>query len=277
VRELITFTRSIVDTGKMDLRVPVPNTKDELQELILLFNRMLEKIDTLIRGMKDSLDNVAHDLRTPITRLRSTAETALRSGNLEMSREAVADCLEESETVITMLNTLMDISEAETGVLNLQFQSLDLTELIEDMVDFYRYVAEEKNITIDVESSRRIHATVDRNRMRQVIANLLDNAIKYTPDGGMIHVTAEEQGQNFVLNVSDSGIGISEKDLDRVWDRLYRADKSRSQRGLGLGLSFVKAIVLAHHGTTAVQSIPGKGSTFRIQVPLNQPGAAVTV
>src|SRR5262249_4320699 len=144
VRELIGITRSIVGTGKMDARVPVPATRDELQELVLLFNQMLERIETLIRGMKDSLDNVAHDLRTPITRLRTTAEAALKSGNPDHSREAIADCLEESESVITMLNTLMDISEAETGVLNLRFEQLDLTAVIEDMVDLYRYVADEK-------------------------------------------------------------------------------------------------------------------------------------
>ena len=273
VRQLIAFTRAIIDTGKMDARVPVPTTKDELQELIVLFNRMLERIDTLIRGMKDSLDNVAHDLRTPLTRLRSTAETAMKTGNLELSREAVADCLEESETVITMLNTLMDISEAETGVLNLRFETLNVTELIEDIVDFYRYVAEEKNITIEIEPSEQIHACVDRNRIHQVIANLLDNAIKYTPESGNIKVNVKLQDQDFVLTVSDSGIGIPQKELDRVWDRLYRCDKSRSQRGLGLGLSFVKAIVLAHHGSTSVSSELGKGSKFSVQFPVAQPNS----
>ena len=269
VRELIGFTQSIVDTGKMDVRVPVGKTEDEMRELVLLFNRMLERIETLIRGMKESLDNVAHDLRTPMTRLRGTAENALKAGESpEVMKEALVDCLEESDRVITMLNTLMDISEAETGVMSLQLEPLDISALAEDMADLYRCVADDKQINISVKASESIVTAADRNRIRQVIANLLDNAIKYTPAGGIVTITTGRAGQNLMLTVQDSGIGIPWEEQSQVWDRLYRGDKSRSQRGLGLGLSFVRAIVSAHHGSTALSSEPGKGSIFTVRLPL---------
>jgi signal transduction histidine kinase len=267
VRHLIRTVQSI-DTGKMEARVPSRGTGDELDELVRLFNGMLEKIETLINVMRGSLDNVAHDLRTPMTRLRNIAETALQSkGDVDLLREALADGIEESDRILKMLNTLMDISEAETGVMSLDRKIVDIPALMHGVLDVYRYVAEEKDLHVQINSPSELYVTVDQSRMSQVLANLLDNAIKYTPPGGQIFIDAHRDHGEIIIRVKDTGVGISEKDFPRIWDRLYRGDQDGSQKGLGLGLSQVKAILRAHNGRVDVVSEPGKGSTFSIYLP----------
>jgi len=268
IRSLINTIRAI-NIGQMQARVPSPRSADELGELVALFNGMLAKIETLIDSMRDSLDNVAHDLRTPMTRLRGIAEMALRSdNNLSECREALGDCLEESERILTMLNTLMDISEAETGVLKLEKRRIDAAGLIGEVCDVYRYVAEEKNISMNLKVTDRPGITADPGRMRQVLGNLLDNAVKYTAAGGRIDIEASRSRTEMVIRIRDTGIGVPPEELPRIWERLYRGDQSRSQRGLGLGLNLVKAIVEAHGGRIEVLSSPGRGSTFSVYLPL---------
>jgi signal transduction histidine kinase len=267
LRRLADTVRSILRTGRTDVRVPTQNTGDALDELSSLVNAMLERIDAVLAGMRGALDNVGHDLRTPMTRLRGIAETALTSADPVLVREALADCLEESDRVIEMLNTLMDISEAETGTMALRREQTDLNDLIRQSVELYEDLAEERGIDILTSVPAELAVAVDRNRMRQVLANLLDNAVKYTPAGGVVQIAARRDTSDAVLTVSDTGVGIPPEELPRIWDRLYRGDKSRSTRGLGLGLSLVKAIVAAHGGRVDVQSQPGAGSTFELRLP----------
>ena len=273
LRELRHTVESILQTGRTEARVPVPATRDEFAELGVLMNRMLDRIDTLIAGMRDALDNVAHDLRTPVTRLRATAETALREARSEEAcREALADCLEEADRVMTMLDAVMDIAEAETGAMRLKIEEADVVAIVRDAVDLYADLAEEKSIAIEVAVPERLPIVADRARLTQALANLLDNAVKYTPAGGRVRVRASRDhvSSAITLEVEDTGVGIPADELPQIWDRLFRGDRSRSERGLGLGLSLVRAIVEAHGGRVEVQSTPGAGSTFMIELPIRQ-------
>ncbi len=267
VRHIIETVRAI-EAGAMDARVPTRHTGDELDELGRLFNGMLDRISTLIAGMRGALDAVAHDLRTPVTRMRVAAELSLRGDPDEAAtRQILADCVEDCDQLLTLLNTLMDVSEAETGVLTLSIEELDVSALIEDAVDLYRHVAQDKRITISAAAPPSLWLRADRSRLRQVLANLLDNAIKYTAAGGRIELEALEEPTGLVIRVRDNGIGLAPDEIPRIWDRLYRGDQSRSERGLGLGLSLVRAVVEAHGGEVAVASVLGAGSTFTIRFP----------
>ncbi len=269
IQHLIRVIRSILSTGRMNARLKERGVGDELDELVGLFNRMLERIESLINGMRNTVDNVAHDLRTPLTRIIGRAQMAVEDAEERSAgerRAVLADCVEESRRMLRLLETLMDISQAETGVLRLERTATDLAALVEDMAELYRYAAEEKGITLEAETGEALYAEVDPDRIRQVLSNLLDNALKYTPEGGGIAVSAAPSGDAVEVAVRDTGIGILRRDLDHIWDRLYRSDRSRSEPGLGLGLSLVRAIVTAHGGTISVDSEPRRGSRFAFRL-----------
>jgi signal transduction histidine kinase len=265
----LNFTvRSIIATGDISSRISARGRGDELDDLVILFNRMLERIEVLVRGMRTALDSVAHDLRTPMTRLRGSAELALRSSKKAGDyREALEDCLEESELILKMLNTLMDITEAETGAMKLNKSEVNLKSLVTECVDVYRFVSEEKEISLKSSVSPDIAVYADASRIRQAVLNLVDNAIKYTPRGGRVDITVQEEERKVTISVSDTGIGIAEDEQHQIFNRLYRSSHTHSTRGLGLGLSFVQAIVRAHGGEVQVESTPGKGSSFTIILP----------
>jgi len=282
---VVDTARRIIATGALDARVAEPKRDNDIAELVRLFNTVLDKNAALLRSMRDSLDNVAHDLRTPLTSMRGTAELALASGNDPAMRDALADNVERSDEVLRLLRALMEISEADSGVMKLRKEPCDLGALARDAADLYSDVADARGQALRVaaaagEGAAALVVSGDPIRLRQVIANLVDNALKYTQDGGAIDVDVrggearggEARGggrDGVVICVSDDGPGVLEAEQGRIWERLYRGDQSRSQSGLGLGLSLVRAIVEAHGGTVSVRNAPApaRGAVFEVWLP----------
>ena len=271
VSNIVAAASSIINTGRLEVRVPERPARDELQDLVTLFNRMLEHNEELFRALRDSLDNVAHDLRTPLARLRAALEGAWRQKpDAGPEQDAIVEALEETDRIQTIIRTLMDVAQAQAGLMRLQVEETEIALLVDNVVELYEHIAQEKGIQISNELNEQLSVTVDPARMRQVFANLLDNAIKYTPSGGQVSISANRHDLEIELKFRDTGPGISEADLPRIWERLYRADQSRGEHGLGLGLSLVKAIVAAHHGRVEVASEEGKGAEFRVFLPVMQ-------
>lgn len=268
LREMVGTARSIATTGELGARVSVGQDGDVLAELGQVFNTMLMRIETLVAGMRGALDNVAHDLRTPIARLRARAEAALAGdSSREDTMSALADCVEEADRVMALLSTLLDISEAQTGTMRLALETVDVASAVRETLALYEDLAEDRQVQLTSSVPAGVAVRADRQRLRQVLANLVDNALKYTPAGGSVDVVASADAADVVITVKDTGVGIAPADLPRIWERLYRADESRGEPGLGLGLSLVQAIVAAHGGQVAVESTPGRGSAFTVRWP----------
>ena len=267
LRAFETTVRSILQTGRFDARVPIRNSRDPLDELGARVNEMLGRIQSLVVGMHGALDNVAHDLRTPLTRFRNVAEAALVTGDAAAAREGLAQALEEANRVSATLTALMDISEAETGTMALARESVRLAGVVDEAMSLYADEADDKAIALRSNVASDLHVVGDRTRLRQVLANLIENAVKYTSRDGRVDIDASASDGFVTLTVRDTGVGIDPMHMPHVWDRLYRADTSRTTRGLGLGLSLVKAVVEAHGGRVEVSSVPGQGSTFAVSLP----------
>ncbi|WP_421865445.1 sensor histidine kinase [Motiliproteus sp.] len=266
VNDLIQTVRSL-SGNDLEARVPVRNPRSELGELAQLFNAKLSQIERLIVGMQHSLDAVAHDLRTPLARMRLSIEAAVAQPDESVLREALLDCAEESARIENMLKTLMDISEAQSGILKLHVEQVDLSELISDCTELYRYTAEDRDIRLQLQSKDSLALKADKVRLHQVFGNLIDNAIKYSQPGGAVNIRWEDGSSQVMIEIEDQGVGIDPAEQDRVFDRLYRGDSSRSEPGMGLGLSLVRAIVEAHRGSIEMKSALGEGCTLTVLLP----------
>ena len=266
-------SRTAGQIGKGDLgkRVPLGDEGQEIDALVDAFNEMLGRIEAAVGELKEVSDNVAHDLRSPITRIRGMAETTLRGGGgVEGYREMAAAVVEESDRLVEMINTMLAIAQADSGVAELARETLDLRGIVEEAKDLFRPVAEDKGVLLQAEGpAEAVFVSGDASKLQRVVANLLDNAIKYTRSGGRVTISVKADGGRAMINVTDTGAGIDKKDLGRVFDRFYRGDESRSTPGSGLGLSLALALVRAHGGDISVTSAPESGSVFSVSLPLS--------
>lgn len=264
IRNLIQMMKR-VRAGELNARVPIRNSNDELDEISQLFNKMTEKIERVVTNMQETLDQVAHEIKTPLTRLKSSAELVLLKPSTEAEYKlALGDTIENTTEIVSFINSMMDISEARAGVLKLTLTNLNSSQIISEIVDLYTMTAEEKNITIEVSELHTFNFKADRNRAKQVFSNLLDNAIKYSAPHSLIKIVTNRQDHKNIIQVIDHGVGIAEEDLPRIWDRLFRGVHSHSAKGLGLGLSLVQSICKAHGWKITALSELGKGSVFTV-------------
>jgi|CZKI01.1.fsa_nt_gi signal transduction histidine kinase len=268
LREVAETARRILDEDDLSARVPAPGGSGELALLARQLNTLLDKNANHVRVLRETLDDLAHDLRTPLTRLRGTAELALTDGgDPAEARSALADCVNETDRVLHLLEVLLDVSAAEAGALTLRRERVDLRALAGRAADLYREVAEQKNIMIELDIPAPAEMNGDPVRLGQALSNLVDNALKYTPEGGRVAVAAAAGEGAVTVTVSDNGPGVPAAERDAVWRRLYRGDASRSQRGWGLGLTLVRAVAEAHGGSAEVGEAPGGGARFQMRFP----------
>jgi signal transduction histidine kinase len=268
LRRTVAVMRHIVRTGDWAARVTPPRSAGEMRNLVEAFNAVLERQQRLVESLRQSLDHVAHDLRTPLTRLQVTVESGLAKTERESAaRESLADCLEETQRVQATLDTLLDVAEAEAGAMKLRRETIAAADMLAEVAELYEFAAEAKGAKLEVREAPGVEFEGDRVRLRRALANLVDNALKYLGPGHSVVMSAEKTDHEILLRVQDDGLGISPEDLPRIWDRLFRADRSRSAPGMGLGLSLVKAIAEAHEGRAEAESTLGRGSTFLLRLP----------
>ena len=273
------ITRKAEDITQHNLseRLPVVESGDEIERLSVSLNHMISRLEEAIRGSKQFVADASHELRTPLTVMRGELEGLAQDGQLRGdTRETLGSVLEEVDRLGEIVESLFALSRLDAGEAPSEWLKFDLAELAATTAEQMSLLATDKNVSIAADSSSGVTVEGDRARLKQVVVNLLDNAIKYTPSGGQVRLSVRREHGHAVLEVADDGIGIPAEALPHVFKRFYRVDVSRSreQGGAGLGLAIVESICSAHGAEVEVLSSPGKGSTFRVRQPLAGVSAA---
>ncbi len=269
-----TLAMQSISGGDYSYRIKIPYNDQEIVTLMENFNTMNERTENLLKEIRMMSDNVAHDLRTPLTRITGTVELLLSSRTLSPEvREVCVSVLEETLRLKALVNTIMDISRTNAHPDSLKKENVDLTALVSKFCDFMLPAFEEQNLSLKLHlPDAPLYLEADLTMVQRMLANLIENALKFTSSGG-VELTLSRNSNHAVLEIKDSGCGISQEDLPHIFDRFYRADASRHLSGNGLGLPLVKAVADAHKWEIDVKSTPGKGTIFTVTMPLsNQTG-----
>ena len=266
----ITKSAERITSQNLSERLPVAHTGDELERLSLTLNQMIARLEKAFQQSSRFSADASHELRTPLSILRGELETLARKPNVSPDvRETIGSALEETDRLTKITENLLALSrlDAET---QLEQTEVDLGELVTTTTDQMKLLAEDKKISLRCDASADVDVRGSRARLKQVVVNLVDNAIKYTSEGGEVQVTVNTSDGKAILEVTDTGVGIPAESLPQIFERFYRADKARTRKlgGTGLGLSIVKSICKAHGGEVMVESIDGRGSRFRVELPL---------
>ena len=267
----ITQSAERITSRNLGERLPVAETGDEIERLSVGLNRMIARLDESFQHVNRFSADASHELRTPLTILRGELEAAAQQELITPElRETLGSALEETVRLSGIVESLMAISRLDAGEARVELAHFDLAELTSGTTEQMRLLAEDKDIALRCEAERQVRVEGDRARLKQVIVNLVDNAIKYTPAGGLVKVKVQASNGRAVIEVNDNGVGIPPEAAPHIFERFYRVDKARSRQmgGAGLGLSIVKAIVTAHGGQVKVESVEGKGSRFLVELPV---------
>ncbi len=267
VRE-VTEAAARIASGDLDQPISRGNRGEEIETLAAMFNRMQQRISDLIDELKGVVNNVAHDLRRPITRMRGVAETTLtRDGDLSDYRDMAVTVIEESDRLVGLVNTILELAEIDAGLKVMGMEQVDLSWIVNMAVELYQPAAEDREISLTAQIRHQpLLISGNRNSLQRLLANLLDNALKFTPTGGRITITLTSEGKHAILSVVDNGPGIPAQDRELIFDRFYRGDASRSISGNGLGLALVQSIAKQHNGSVTVNSDGTTGSCFIVRI-----------
>ena len=271
--DAITDASRTIMAGNMSGRMPVHGSNDELDRLALALNEMLDQIERLMAGMKEVTSNVAHDLKTPLTRIKARVEAALRAGTEDEYRSALERTVDESDRLLTTFNALLSIARAEAGQARSGLGPLDASAIISEVFELYEPMVEEEGGTLVKDTVARLDVLGDRQLLAQALTNLIDNALKYGAKPGetpLITVSGWSAAEKVIIAVSDRGPGIAPEDMGRVTERFVRLDDSRSQPGNGLGLSLVSGVMTLHKGILLLQD-NHPGLVAKLVLPLYRP------